>query len=73
MAQDLEAIKAAEPVGIQVNRPAQVKSASDTARKFAAALGFTTVECDEIALAVNELATNLIKHAGEGDISTQLH
>ncbi len=68
MAQDLEAIKAAEPVGIQVNRPAQVKSASDTARKFAAALGFTTVECDEIALAVNELATNLIKHAGEGEI-----
>jgi len=68
MAQDLKANKAAGPMAIQVTRPAQVKSASDAARDFAARLGFTAVECEEIALAVNELATNLLKHAGEGDI-----
>ena len=61
-------MKAAELVAVRVTRPAQVKSASDAAKQFAAALGFTTVESEEIALAANELATNLLKHAGEGDI-----
>jgi len=68
MAQVLKLMKAAEPVAVRVTRPAQVKSASNAAKEFAAALGFTTVESEEIALVVNELATNLLKHAGEGDI-----
>ena len=61
-------MNAAETAAIRITRPAQVKSASDAAKEFAAALGFTTVECEEIALAVTELATNLLKHAGEGDM-----
>src|SRR5437773_5737145 len=68
MAQVLKLMKAAGPVAVRVTRPAQVKSASNAAKEFAAALGFTTVEREEIALAVNELGTNLLKHAGEGDI-----
>jgi anti-sigma regulatory factor (Ser/Thr protein kinase) len=68
MVQSLKHSQIAEPAAIHVARPAHVASAIDSARKFAAALGFNSVECDEIALAVNELATNLIKHAGEGTI-----
>jgi anti-sigma regulatory factor (Ser/Thr protein kinase) len=64
MAQGLKLPTAA----IEVRRPAEVKRAGNSAKDFAALLCFTPTECEEISLAVTELASNLIKHAGGGVI-----
>src|SRR5690242_15301459 len=53
---------------VGVTQPAGVTEASDAARKYAAAIGFKVVECEEVALVVSELGTNLLKHAGGGVI-----
>ena len=47
---------------------ADAAKAAAKARAFAAAIGFGQNECEEIALAVSELAGNLVKHAGEGEL-----
>ena len=38
------------------------------ARKFAAAIGFDENNCQMIATAVSELANNIVKYAGRGEI-----
>ena len=47
---------------------ADVVCARSEVRRDAARLGFTNVASAEIALAVSELATNIIKYAGEGQV-----
>jgi len=68
MAQKLTSKKSLDAVVVAVDGSAEVKRASDEARNFAAALGFTSVASEEIALAVTELASNLVKHAERGKI-----
>ena len=47
---------------------ADAAKAPAKAREFAAALGFREAESDEIALAVAELASNVVKHASRGEL-----
>lgn len=60
------------PVTVGVTHPVDVRKAQDAARKFAKAIGFPPVECEEIALVSTELASNLIKHAGGGAMKFHL-
>jgi anti-sigma regulatory factor (Ser/Thr protein kinase) len=69
MAEELKDPTLAQPVAIGVARPAEIKQAGDVARSFAHALGFGPTECEEIALAVTELASNLVRHASGGTIT----
>jgi len=55
-----------------VRQPVEIGRASGAGKAFAAELGFTPIECEEISLAVTELASNLIKHAGGGVINLSL-
>lgn len=48
-----------------------MKAATDAAEEMAAGLGFAPTECKEVALAAQELASNLLRHAGDGEM--QLH
>src|ERR1051325_3365430 len=57
-----------DPIQVQVTQPAGITRAGDAGRKYAAAIGFTEVECEQIALVTTELASNLVKHAGGGAI-----
>jgi anti-sigma regulatory factor (Ser/Thr protein kinase) len=68
MAQRVEKKEAVRPVTIQVTERTQMESASSLAGKLAAAIGFSQTECDEISLAARELASNLIRHAGGGEL-----
>jgi anti-sigma regulatory factor (Ser/Thr protein kinase)/serine/threonine protein phosphatase PrpC len=67
MAEDLTTLKAPS-LTLPVTGPRQKTSAADAAKKFAVSLGFSQVEAEEIALAASELASNLIKHAGGGEL-----
>ena len=69
MASELKPSQQDEPIVTRVTQPAETKMASESARKLASALGFSSTECEEIALAVTELASNLIRHASGGTIS----
>jgi anti-sigma regulatory factor (Ser/Thr protein kinase)/serine/threonine protein phosphatase PrpC len=68
VAQDLKEAKPVEPVALQVAQLAQVKQVADVARGYAESLGFNSADCDEIALVVTELGSNLIRHAFGGTI-----
>ena len=57
------------PQTVEVNHDSSVGEARRAARTMAADLGFRPEACEEIAIAVTELATNLIKHAGGGTIT----
>lgn len=57
-----------QPVVIEVAHPLQVKQAASVARTFAGTIGFSATECDEIALVVTELGSNLVRHASGGRI-----
>lgn len=57
-----------QPVVIQVYEPVQVKYAAAQARSFAAELGFAESDCEQIALVVTELASNLVRHASGGTL-----
>lgn len=69
MAHDLTTEAPAGSVQVEVARPAEIKRATDAARRLAALLGFGSQDCDEIVLAVTELATNLTKHTTGGKIT----
>lgn len=56
------------PRAIEVDRPAQVVVAREAARALGRGIGFGDVECDQIAIVVSELASNLMRHAGGGVI-----
>ena len=51
---------------IAIQRPAEVIALQARARAFAAAAGLANVACWEVAIAVSEAATNMIKFAGGG-------
>ena len=57
------------PQTIDVLHSSNVGAARRAARALAESLGFDSAACDEIALAMTELATNLIKHAGGGRLT----
>jgi anti-sigma regulatory factor (Ser/Thr protein kinase) len=54
---------------VEVYHESGVGAARRAARAVAAALGFAPVAGEEIALAISELATNLIKHARGGTLT----
>ena len=54
---------------IWVEHPGHVAQAQALSLAFSRALGFREIDCEEIALAVQELASNLVKHAGGGVVS----
>jgi anti-sigma regulatory factor (Ser/Thr protein kinase) len=58
---------AAAPV-LDVRHGGDVITAGRAARDYASDVGFAGVECDQIALAVSELASNLVRHAGGGTL-----
>jgi anti-sigma regulatory factor (Ser/Thr protein kinase) len=68
MAEVLTTPKPTLPVTLEISGAVSIQQANQTAKHFSALLGFAQQECEEIALAVTELATNLIKHAGGGTI-----
>jgi anti-sigma regulatory factor (Ser/Thr protein kinase) len=53
---------------IGVSHVSDVEKARQAVRAMSREMGFAYTVCEEIALAVSELATNLIKHAIRGDI-----
>ncbi len=57
------------PQTVEVDHESSVGAARRAARTMAAALGFAPTACEEIALAITELATNLVKHAGRGTLT----
>jgi anti-sigma regulatory factor (Ser/Thr protein kinase) len=56
------------PVLVELTRGVDVNRATGAAKAFANATGFSLPECEHIALAVSELASNLVRHAGGGAI-----
>jgi anti-sigma regulatory factor (Ser/Thr protein kinase) len=57
-----------ESVRIQVEDPSQVAEARRVARLLATRLGFDEVCVEQIAIVITEASTNLLKHAGKGEI-----
>jgi anti-sigma regulatory factor (Ser/Thr protein kinase) len=57
------------PQTIEVLHSSNVGAARRAARALAESLGFGPAACDEISLAMTELATNLIKHAQGGKLT----
>ena len=63
------AAKPSPAVAMRIVAPVDVTIAENAARHLSAAVGFSAVECEEVVLAVTELASNLIRHAGGGTLS----
>ena len=61
-------MKPRQPIALRISSAAEAQSAGETARIFAGDTGFEGPQRDEVALAVLELATNLVKHAGGGEL-----
>ncbi len=57
---------------IEVFHSAEIALARRTAKQLAETLGFYPLGCEEIALAISELASNLVKHAGGGKLVLSL-
>ncbi len=57
------------PQTVEVRHDDSVGEARRAARMFSAAMGFSPQACEEIALAMTELATNLMKHARGGTLT----
>src|SRR6185295_17395822 len=51
-----------------VEDPSQVAEARREARDLASRLGFDSTLVERVAIVVTEVSTNLIKHAGRGEI-----
>ncbi|HEX5206854.1 MAG TPA: ATP-binding protein [Steroidobacteraceae bacterium] len=59
------------PVTMRIADPVDIRIAEDAARRLSASVGFSAGDCEEVALAVTELASNLIRHAGGGTLSLE--
>ena len=57
-----------ESLRVMVLGPREIRQAEDGGRRLAAGVGFSARDCDEIALAVAELGSNLLKHAYRGQL-----
>jgi len=66
MVRQLSVTNPMEPLTVRVKGMSEVKSAEGSARRCAESIGFHARDCEEIALAVVELASNLVRHAGGG-------
>ncbi len=55
-----------EPRVVPVRHAGDVIAAQHAARELARTIGFRDLECEQIALAASELATNLVRHANGG-------
>jgi anti-sigma regulatory factor (Ser/Thr protein kinase) len=64
-----EEVAGPPPLAIDVRQASSVGEARRAARTIAATLGFPPAVAEEIALAVTELASNLIRHAGGGTLA----
>jgi anti-sigma regulatory factor (Ser/Thr protein kinase)/serine/threonine protein phosphatase PrpC len=58
-------------VRISIVGPSDIRRAARCTREVAKSVGFSVVECEEIVLAVTELASNLIRHAGGGALTVE--
>jgi len=65
-------ISSLEPLTIGVLGQLDAKKAPAALRKFAEKIGFSEIECEEIALVCTELASNLLKHAGGGVLKARM-
>lgn len=68
MVSDVNAVAAWPSAFVRVSSPPELRHAEDCARRVAGELGFSARDCDDIALAVAELASNLLKHAAGGEL-----
>ena len=57
------------PVVLRIEHSGDVPRSGPYATAFAASIGFPEKHAEEIGLAVLELATNLVRHAGRGSIT----
>ena len=57
------------PQTVEILHPSNVGAARRAAKALAESIGFDPAACEEIALAMTELATNLIKHAQGGKLT----
>jgi len=57
------------PQTIEVQHPNDVSAARQAAKLLGEGLGFDPAACEEISLAMTELATNLVKHAQGGKLT----
>lgn len=55
----------------EVVEPSHAGEARRAAVELAASIGMNETECGKIAIAVTEIATNLVKHAGQGQILSE--
>jgi anti-sigma regulatory factor (Ser/Thr protein kinase) len=62
----------AKTIELQVADKLDCQIAQSTARKFAQAVGFEETPSEEIVIAVAELASNLIRHAGSGTLTFRI-
>jgi anti-sigma regulatory factor (Ser/Thr protein kinase) len=58
----------AESIRIAIEDSSQTAEARRVARKMARDIGFEEVRTEQVAIAVTEAATNILKHAGRGEI-----
>ncbi len=56
------------PVALHVGHAGDVILAQRAAREYAGHIGFSDGECEQIVLAITELAANLVRHAGGGTL-----
>lgn len=56
------------PCWIPVQFPTDAAVASSLTSRVCHTLGFGKVDCEQVAIAVSELATNLVRHAGGGEL-----
>lgn len=68
MAQKLNYAGELQPLQVRVSGPADVLWSAQLSGEYAAFLGFARHDCEEISLVVTELASNLMRHAGGGNI-----
>ena len=62
----------ADQVRISIQRDADIVAARQAAREFAARLGFSGTDLTLIATAVSEVARNIVRFAGSGEIRIEL-
>ena len=58
----------AASIRIEIEDPSQTAEARRIARRMAENIGFEEVRAEQVAIAVTEAATNILKHAGRGEI-----
>ncbi len=63
-----EASISPQPLTIQVSRSLDIVICQRRARAFAAAVGFSQREQWELAIAVSEAVSNILKYAGSGEL-----